>query len=332
MKRDWMRVLVIGLFSLAIGLLLPWTVAQADDLAATLTPIYAPLDFLRVETVDPFSIRPGQLIVVGAGDAITTGREGRALLDFNGLFQILLFPQSNLSIHEFGFEDGEARFSATLVGRASQVTAEGTRFSRYQLATGAFTIDAPAEVFGVWANPGETQYAIVWDGNLQVIGQTQAIPAGSGLRASASGLQVIEIPQTDYINPARLEATRASCTARVNTVDDLNLTVRFGPGSGFSAIGFIRTNQDITLVAINENRNRYRVQRFSGFGWVETGGLIPSPECDRLPVLPNLFSESNEQFLLVEEQELPFLTPFYGPPEENLWFYRTLDAYIPPLS
>ncbi len=118
-----------------------------------------------------------------------------------------------------------------------------------------------------------------------------------------SGLQIVTVPQTDYINPARLEATRASFTAQVKTVDDLNLTVRFGPGSGFS-----------------------------GFGWVETGGLILSPDCDRLPVFSNLFSESNEQFLQVEDQELPFLTPFYGPPEENLWFYRTLDEYIPPLS
>lgn len=325
MKRIWIFVLLMAVF-------LGGTAAQADQLAATLTAIYAPLDFLRTETSDSFRIRPGQLIVVGAGDTISTGREGRAIIDFNGLFQILLFPQATLSIHEFGFDDGTARFSATLVGRAAQVNAAGTRFSRYQLAAGAFTIDAPAAVFGIWANSGETQYVMVWEGNLGVVGQTQPIPAGSGLRAGDSGLQVVAIPQTDYINPARLEATRASCTAQVKTVDDLNLTVRFGPGSGFSAIGYIRPNQDITLVAINENRNRYRVQRFSGFGWVETGGLILSPDCDRLPVLSNLFSESNEQFLQVEDQELPFLTPFYGPPEENLWFYRTLDEYIPPLS
>jgi len=61
-------------------------------------------------------------------------------------------------------------------------------------------------------------------------------------------LQIVTVPQTDYINPARLEAIRASCTAQVKTVDDLNLTVRYGPGSGFS-----------------------------GFGWVETGGLDPQP-------------------------------------------------------
>jgi hypothetical protein len=332
MKRELALALVIGVFTFLIGLLLPWMVAQADDLAATMTPIYAPLDFLRVETSQPLSIRPGQVIVIGAGDRISTGRDSRAILDFNGLFQILLFPESRLSLHEFGFEDGAARFDATLIGRASTRITAGTRFSRYQLAAGAFTITQPADVFGVWAVEGERQYVMVAAGEAEVAGQTLPVPAGSGLRSSTEGLLLIEVPQTDYINPARLEATRASCTAQVNTVDDLNLTVRFGPGSGFSAIGYIRNNQEITLVAVNENGNRYRVQRFAGFGWVEDGGLILGVGCDRLPVLPNLFSESNEQFLVVEERELPFLTPFYGPSTENLWFYRLLDSFIPPLS
>jgi hypothetical protein len=325
MRRVWLPIIVLGLW-------LWFSAAQADDLAATFTPIYESAQFIRVETSTPFDIRPGQVVVIGGGDQISTGREGRALIDFNGLFQILLFPRSSLTLKTFGFDDGEARFEATLVGRASQIIPERTRFSQYQLATEGFTVTAPAPAMGIWAEEGQTGYLMVAEGAAEVAGQTQPITAGSGLRAGVEGLSVIDIPQTDYINPARLEAARVSCTAQVKTEGDLNLTVRFGPGSGFSAIGYIRSNQEITLVAVNENRNRYRVQRFAGFGWVEVGGLILGADCDRLPVLPNLFSESNDQFLLVEEQELPLLTPYFGPPAENLWFYRTLDSFIPPLS
>jgi hypothetical protein len=306
--------------------------ARADDLAATLTPIYEPIDFIRAETTEPFRIRPGQVIVTGAGDTVITGRDGRALLDFNGLFQILLFPESQFTLREFGFEDGAARFEAGLVGRAVQVNPAGTRFSRYQLTAGEIDITGATGEIGIWADAGETAYLLVASGTASVTGQTQPIEAGAGLRAATEGLSVVELPPTDYINPARLEAQRGSCSAQVVTADDLNLTVRFGPGSGFSAIGFIRPNQAITLVAVNENRNRYRVQRFAGFGWVEVSGLELSPDCDRLPVLPNTFTESNDQFLQVEDRELPFLTPFFGPADENLWFYRTLNAFIPPLS
>jgi uncharacterized protein YraI len=108
----------------------------------------------------------------------------------------------------------------------------------------------------------------------------------------------------------------------VNTSGELNLNVRVGPGFNSGVIGNLPTDAVTRIMGISESGNWYRIQALTGFGWVRSS--LVTTDCDTTPILPNNTVERNLEVRRVRPLELEFLIPFYGLPEDNLWFYRSV--------
>ena len=234
--------------------------------------------------------------------------------------EILILPGATLTINVLQTQaDGRVEFDAQLDGAAIQHTSRGAIMS-YRLRTTDFVVTEPAESFAIWSGFEDRSVMTIETGEAVIETETDAFTVGENDGIFLLNGAMSSLPLGEPLNAARMVGMVDGCDAFVDSGDDRVLNIRSGAGLGFTNIGFIRNGDDMILMGVNEQGSWYRVQRFSGFGWVNFLGVVEN--CTDLTVFPNVFQEQNVELFAISERELTFLIPFYGDPSENLWFYR----------
>ncbi|MBL8166227.1 MAG: SH3 domain-containing protein [Anaerolineae bacterium] len=292
-----------------------------DQLAAVLQVTHAGVELQRANTVEWLPLRKGSESPVGTGDTLRTTDTGRAYLTVDGKLDLLILPTTiftlkSLAPHELGadLEHGIA---------VLQIDPEAD-FEVFAIETAHFTVNMPTQLMAVWSDAERNSSVLVAAGStlVQSGGETFTVAVNQGFLAGSSsvgGVGSINTPLT----AANLEGELFGCPGIIQT-GGLNLNVRVAPGLESTVIGNIANETPIQLMGVNAFDTWYRIQAFSGFGWVQKA--LVNTECQDLPVLPRGFSERNPGIRDVLPLELALLEPFYGPPEEDLWFYLSLAS------
>ena len=113
----------------------------------------------------------------------------------------------------------------------------------------------------------------------------------------------------------------------------LGVAIELAPVTSANRIAYLQTRKaELVISTLGKNAGRMAVIDFTA-AYSPFFQAVCSAKSLPVKIFADLAGKSIGVTLgAVEDQELPCLTPFYGPPEEILWFYRTLDEYIPPLS
>ncbi len=298
--------------------------AQNQSIPVSVWVTHTGVEVQRAQTVNWLPLVVDAVAPLTSGDAVRTDHLGRALLTF-GDTQILLLPDSTLTLTTVAAD----QFAAHLDGHAIQQTSAASKSSaanlQYQLTAGSLTITQPADLFAVWSTFEQTSVITVAQGQAVASDQTVAVPVASG-QAYYIGAKAPVSFDPPY-NAARFFGILNGCPGQlqIGAMDYLN--VRAGPGTGFVKLDYIpRAAPDVILMGINQSRGWYRIQRSTGFGWVQA--LAVPNHCGTLPVYPDTTEEHNNLIDAIRAEELPFVEPFYGLPSESVWFYR----YIPPAT
>lgn len=306
--------------------------------AAPLTVLYDGVEMRRANTEQWLTLPRHAVAPVGIGDTLRTNGQGRVWIDVLGAYEILLLPNSLLTITALSYDvtaPDDITLAATLDGHMIQRTLHKGDYA-LEFAQGVMT--QPAELMAIWSNFEQSPVVSVVEGVAEVVYPATALDAsddatqdaddetlwsvdeGNSFYLETDGKPVIVTPKPP-LNAAHVLGQMWGCTGQVivhRTVERLN--VRVGPGLGYSIIGYINDNSTAQIMGVTENNGWYRVQRLSGFGWVE--GLAVEADCPELPVYPRVFLEQNAEIFEPQPEEITLLSPFYNDPTANLWFYR----------
>lgn len=315
------------LFIACIVSLIPLFSAKSEEhYAALLTVTHAGVQMMRENTAQWLDLPSGSEAPFGIGDAVKTDEEGRAIIIFQDAINVLILPRSTYTIIDFRVDKG-LYLSAKLDGDMLQQVFSGSSIRAYSLVTPVLTVVQPAQWMGIWSRGGEAGAAVVAEGEggieANATGEGFSLSSGGGVRLEAEGegtFATIEAPLT----APHLEGHLKGCPGKIQTAKELNLNVRVGPGFSYTVIGNIDNNAFVQLMGISEFNTWYRIQAFSGFGWVRRE-LVQS-NCDSLPVLPTGSREYNTGLHDIQPDELALLQPFYGLPESDPWFYLSLES------
>lgn len=301
--------------------------AAQDDVAISARVVYPGVTMQLVGTQDALPLREGSVFPLRAGDTLRTDRQGRVWLSLPEALELLLLPNSELTVVQSDIADNRLVVRLALRGQSIQLWRQGiVRRGTFQIETGdALTTvewtdnyDIVYSLFGLWSEIEGSTVATVAFGELSVEsdGKTDTLYSSEGWRNG------IVTPMEGDLNAARLIGFTEGCEGRVRTALDA-LNIRAGTSLGYAIIGYVNDGQPITLLGRTEDGNWYRVQRYSGFGWM----LASAIDTDCVPpTYPNQYGEDNVEFFAIESIELDLLAPFFGTPETNLWFFRSFAA------
>lgn len=328
MKRCW-QLLICSLL-LFSGLNTQAQDASVNKLAALLTIHYPDVRVRLVATEQWLPLPLDAVTPLTAGDSIQTDEQGRALLTFEDLFEIVLLPDSTLTLDKFYREtDGRLIFAASLEGHALQRSLALPDDLVYALNAGGATVNQPATQFGVWSSFEAATIVTVTAGSAEMTAADEFLTIATGQAFYMLDDDAPEILPLDApFNAARLIGETFGCPGSVDTGAAASLNVRVGPGLGYTIIGYIPNGGSVRVVGMNESGTWLRVQKYSGFAWIDA--LAVKHQCEGLPVYPNLHVETNTEAFAVLPGELELLMPFYDDPAENLWFYRSLRSISEP--
>lgn len=294
-----------------------------DEAAALLRAQYFGVELQRTTTEQIFIIRPGSEFPVGTGDRIRTGIYGRINLDWtlDDRNLIIVLPGTDLSIVEMiagadGLETTLRLDEGRLVARIDPET-----FASFTVATPNGEIRATGE-FAV-QHTAERTIAVVVSGTLAYTaraGSSGAMAAGTSLLLDPN--LVREVPSPAVPTFTQVEAEQVGCPGVVASRGGQNLNVRLGPAFGYTELGVIPNGNAVRVVGISPDGQRFRIAYRSSYGWVITEGV--QTDCDRstLPVFPFSHAEVVYPAIDATGEELALLLPFFGPPEDDPWFYR----------
>jgi hypothetical protein len=266
----------------------------------------------------------GAQTLMAQGDTVQTGETGRALLLLADGTQILLLPESSVTLDDYRQTEAGWLFSATVTGFMAQQT--GDNIAGYTLTLPDAEVTQAGEFFGVWADEGEDTVVTSVEGrvSLRVGDSNTAFDEGFGARVHDGGVAVL--PMSAPYNAARLVGLLDGCDATVQTRENTGLLVRRGAGQGFERMALIADGEPVRVMATTEAGFWTRIQFLSGFGWMQTSALVYG-DCDAmLPTLPNETLETNDRRVLdMRPDEEAFIVPFFGNPLRDIWFYQTTD-------
>jgi hypothetical protein len=306
-----------------VALLTVGEAAAQDDVAISARVVYPGVTMQLVGTQDALPLREGAVFPLRAGDTLRTDRQGRVLLTFGDALEILLLPISTLEITTSQTGESGYQLSARLAGQSIQRFADApTQPLSLELVAGEVVINATDGWFGSWSFVENSSIVTVAVGEVEIAsnGETMTLAAGDGARADLTTLEVTTFPSP--LSAARLIGFTEGCEGTVRTPLDA-LNIRAGTSLGYAIIGYVNDGQPITLLGRTEDGNWYRVQRYSGFGWMLASAI--DTDCTP-PRYPNQYGEDNVEFFGIESIELELLAPFFGTPETNLWFFRSFAA------
>jgi hypothetical protein len=330
MKTRWQLLACSLACSLMLVMLSDSTLAQeTGNLAALLTIQYPDVSVRLVTTEQWLPLPQDAVAPLTVGDSVQTDEQGRALLTFDDAFEILLLPNSTLTLDKFYHEtDGRLIFAATLEGHALHRSLVLPEHLVYALNAGEVTITQPAAQFGVWSSFEDATVVTVTEASAEVAAADEFLTIETGQAFYMLDDAPEILPLTAPFNAARLIGETFGCPGSVDTGAADSLNVRVGPGLGYTIIGYIPNGGSVRVVGINENGSWLRVQKYSGFAWIDA--LAVTNQCEGLTVYPRLYTEMNAEAFAVLPAELELLVPFYDNPAENLWFYRSLRATVAP--
>jgi hypothetical protein len=293
---------------------------QAQDAYAAVITIHEPgIEILRVDTEAWIALPQGAIAVIGTGDHVRADARGRALIRFLDRFEVLLMPTSTLTIDQFRRTDQtDVEVELTLDGHLIQRTHDADHMA-YRLHFGTAEAIHPSDHFAVWSDFEGTPVltSAIGMATLTYDDQRWEVEAE---RAFFTLPEARVVTLAAPYHAATLIGDLLSCPGTINAIGENSLNVRSGTGTGFTIIGYYGNGEQVKIVGINETGSWYRIQRFTGFGWVQVLGVETT--CTDLPAFPRLFGESNSEIFNVLPEELDLMIPFYDTPRENLWFYR----------
>lgn len=317
-------------FASILALLCVFAPVQAENLhedsassAAALEVTFAGLEFRRVNTQSWIPLRVGSTMPIGAGDQFRTNEHGRAILSFGGnKTQALVMPSSHVLLDNFLMEDAFSLDLTVMTGRVIFTVDTTVNITEFRVAAGDTTISEPSANFGVQVdNVLDVVSLISAEGDLGVMvgDEMLTIPAEHGLRVRADQ-QLDPITALNFpYNFAKLDGVLDGCPATINTNGEISLNVRIGSNIEYDTLGSVPHNTPVYLMATSPNGERYRIQFFSGFGWVLATGVTST--CVDLPVIPYGTPETVLQVERTRRDEIEFLYPFFGDPRQNVIFY-----------
>jgi len=310
--------------SLTLGLLLLLSLPGArsafaqDHFAAKLTIAFEGVEVQRSGTTDWLPLPLGAETAFNVGDSLHTGDHGRAYLEFQTDGQVLILPRSTYQLIEFAYSPNlhlSAKMSGNLVQKLS-----GT-VDAYRLETPRLTITQTSALLAVWDRDGSPASVTSADGTAQttVGGKEFTVSNGQGLLLKDTPVVVnVPLPLTE----PHLEGALDGCPGTIHTNHDQNINIHTGIDSDI--IGNAPNDSVVRVMGTNHNQSWYRIQIFSGFGWIQAD-LVRSA-CSGLPVLPETSYEFNWGLQQIQPFEFALLEPFYGAPEHDPWYYVTFLA------
>lgn len=272
-----------------------------------------------------FDLRAGAMMPVGAGDHIRTGENGRAFLRFAEVGISLVLPSTRVQIISFEVNATD-RYQIELIAEGATLhRMAGSAITDYRLGAGAWEIEQPADVFGVWLVDDERVTVITAVGDLilrDTTGESITLIEGAGYHQDTrhdSGA-ISLTPDGQIRHEAALIAQGIDCHATIQTDDGRNLTVRDAPTIQTGIIGFLPDGDTVQLTGVAEDGSRARTRYYSGQGWVEV--LALDGLCDGLPIYPLSFTETYLSVTDITERELELTRHFYGDIRDDPFFYR----------
>jgi uncharacterized protein YgiM (DUF1202 family) len=304
-------------------LLMAASASAANEIALSARIVNADVTYSIVSAQRRFTLREDAQIALRAGDTLTTERYGRAYLRFADSLELLILPNSTIEIIASQDTDSDEKLlSLRLTGIAIARYGADSDDVVLEIETSRAALRTAGGWFAMWSNYSESDAITVAEGRVEVIesARSQMVTAGEGLLINDGESTPVAL-EAPY-NGARVIGIVDGCDGRVSsTLPELN--IRAGTSLGYTEIGFINNGASLRLVGRTIDGIWYRIQRFSGFGWV----LASAVETDCvLPEYPNLYGEDNRELFDVEGIELVLLTPFYGNFDSDPWFYRWLEA------
>jgi hypothetical protein len=318
MRKQFVALLGVVLLVFSINTLVN---GQTEEAAATVRILYPQVEIRRANTEIWLPLPQDAESVFGTGDALRTSRNGRAYLMLFDQAEVLILPNSTYEIQVFTqAADDTLHIAARLTGRMIQYADSPTVFSDYVLDLGQAVVTTPAAHFATQSTETGMAYVIVAQGEalLLVDNQPVSVAAGYGARAgeTISPVTPIEAPASF----ARLDGILDGCPGVINNEKDENLNVRVGPTFAYDVAGTILNGTVVPIVGATQDRERYRIQFLSGFGWVVANSV--ETDCENLPVFPYRTFEDIRGVVASSRRELELLAPFFGEPEDDLWFFR----------
>ncbi|MBL8132231.1 MAG: SH3 domain-containing protein [Anaerolineae bacterium] len=278
----------------------------------------------RAEASNSFELRQDSISLLGTGDIVRTGPRGRALIDLADGSLLLIMPESEIGVTSFESEGTGSRLTIRLDGHIiAQIN--GDDGAALVVDTGFLRV-TPHGLASLWTDYEGGDVVTVHDGTAdyahRLSSQSGSVSAGEGFYADAEiTYHSLFSSAAPYPHAAQLIGIWRGCPGTiVNTGSDA-LNLRVGPGLASSVIGYSESGASVKVLGVNEAGSWYRVQRFSGFGWMR--GFYLSFECRDFPIYPNTQVEQNLELRDVQPVEYALIQPFYGTPVTNPWVYRT---------
>ncbi len=323
-QRVWIAVITFGcIFSLMAA---QGTIAEGGEYAAAVTVIHDEVAIQRANTDEWLPLQAGAKAPLGVGDALHTNSSSRAFVHFGDAATFYLLPNTTLELLAYGdTPDGGIQLGLYVRGVAIQRTFNKDRFDDYRLITDLMTITEAADWFGIWAYGEGADVLTVAEG-LAIVrsGRTvYNVPAGNAFLIDET-LEALIAPLDPPYSGPRFQGKIFGCAGVVDLVGYNNINVRVGPGLDYTVIGYIADGARVKLMGITESGRWYRIQAFNGFGWLRS--TLVDTTCTNLPTSPNGTIENNLGLRGITAQELEMVLPFYGTPDEDRWFFISLEG------
>ncbi|RMG87127.1 MAG: hypothetical protein D6712_06175 [Chloroflexi bacterium] len=324
-ERVWLAVFflccIFSLMTTAQG-----AIADDGEYAAAVTVIHDDVAIRRVNTDEWLPLKAGAEAPLGVGDTLRTDENSRAFVRFGDAAEFYLLPNSTLELLAYGeTPDGGIQLGLYVRGVAIQRTFNKDLFDDYRLITDLMTITEAADWFGVWAYGQGADVLTVAEGLAIVrLGRTvYNVPAGNAFLIDET-LEALIAPLDPPYSAPRFQGKMFGCAGVVDLVGYENINVRVGPGFDYTVIGFIEDGARVKLMGITESGRWYRIQAFNGFGWLRS--TLIDTTCTNIRTYPDGTIENNLGLRGITPQELAMVAPFYGTPEEDRWFFISLEG------
>lgn len=283
------KLLIWGLLFALIGIQTPHFRAEAQsELAAVLEVVDGTVEVKRVNTEQWITVRIEA--IVGVGDVIRTGEDGKArIIFFADGTETELEPNTEYRIEQF--EGDETRFNLTVSVLSGNTRQRLNRLldanSSYQINTPGLEMVARGTDFRIRVEADGRSAMLVDEGNVGATAMDAVnadVPTGFGVRAATDSTLSDVVQATTF---EALDSALDGCTVEVTTTDDVRLNVRTGPSLDFPRVGTIAPDEIPIFIGTIESGNWYRIDFRGGFGWVLASRVVIQDGCAGLRLFAN---------------------------------------------
>ncbi|MDQ7025753.1 MAG: FecR domain-containing protein [Anaerolineae bacterium] len=287
----YVRVILFVILFLSVN-----SIYGQTDFAATLEVLAPTVSVQRVNTSNPIEVSVEA--IVGVGDVITTGEDGRARITFfaDGT-TTELEPNTSYRIDEFNGTDASFTLRVSvLIGQTTQQLGRTLDSnSTYEIDTPGMTLGARGTIFAIRVEESGRAGMLVREGN--VVASTEEssadVPPDFGIRAEAAGTLSDVVRATTF---DQLDSALDGCAIQVSTIDDVSINVRLGPSLEAQQIGFIPSSDIVLAMGRSESGDWYRFEYGGNFGWFLSSSASVEGACSGLRVFPDDYQENSDGF------------------------------------